>query len=325
MSDSSTYHLVEGKRGKIFFFDLTATRLKQVHAATCVLHASGFSLAFFMIQTDRDWTVPIVSSHADWRQIDESRGGCCCDEVTGEANCYVTPVFSRQPGRISLATLVAIYHLLSFSWQFLVLTVDKVYTFYLSELSKRRNCLRWLEYSLSSPLMTVTIAIMFGVVDISLLAALGMCTSALQWFGYAQEIFSHDDVKLTKNPIVRHAPMAGGFVFFFSFWSLITFAFTESILKRGKGEVPPTDMTVAIYLVFCSMTALFLCFAFVLAYDVAARNRPTTYSYLWIEMLYCILSVTSKWVLGALLVWMVSIRKKQIQLEFRVTPQCEVL
>jgi hypothetical protein len=286
--------------------------LFHILIATCVLHLGGVVTAIVLIAVDEDWSVPVVTSYADWRQRDPTMGGC------DDRNCFITPVFGEVPGRVSLMGLVAAFHGLSFTWQFIVVCgVPGAQKMYTEELKNERNWLRWAEYALSAPLMTIVIAIIFGVVDVYLLAVLAICTSGLQAFGYAQEIFSNTTNNLDKN--IRFFPIIAGSVFFLAYWSVVGVAFIESVSNsRSK---PPANMTIAIWMTFFVMTALFSCFGIVLAVDVAKRQRD--YQYVYIEGAYCILSATSKWALGALLIWVIWIRETQIQLEFVFSPSCD--
>lgn len=300
--------------------------LFRVHFTTCVLHFAGAITGVVLIFTGHDWSVPVVTSRSDWRQIDTTRGGCCCDEITGANNCYITPIFEQHGFRISLTTLVVIFHFLSFFWQFLVLIdCSHVHTrkLYEEELKNQRNILRWGEYSLSAPLMTIVLAVIFGVIDAWLLFSLAACTSALQAFGYGQEIFSALSADKTSK-FIRLLPLATGCLFFTCYWSAIVAAFVESIVDRDGKMSPPPEMYAAIWTSFILMTILFSSFAVVLIYDVSRRDKVRSCAlkthYLRVETVYALLSVTSKWALGGLLIWIISIRKKTIQLDFRLEP-----
>ena len=288
--------------------------LFHILIATCVLHLGGVVTAIVLIAVDEDWSVPVVTSYADWRQRDPTMGGC------DDRNCFITPVFGEVPGRVSLMGLVAAFHGLSFTWQFIVVCgVPGAQKMYTEELKNERNWLRWAEYALSAPLMTIVIAIIFGVVDVYLLAVLAICTSGLQAFGYMQEIFSN--ITNLSDKKIRFFPIIVGSAFFLAYWSVVGVAFIESVTSsRAK---PPAGMTIAIWMTFFVMTALFSCFAIVLAVDVVKRHERHIYDYVYIEGAYCILSATSKWALGALLIWVVWIRETQIQLDFVVSPSCD--
>lgn len=287
-----------------------------IHVATCVMHLGGFITGIVFIVRGEDWSIPVVTSYADWRQRDTTRGGC------DDENCFITPTFGEGPGHISLTGLVTAFHALSFTWQSsVVFGVWGVRELYASELAKCRNGLRWGEYALSAPLMTVVIAAIFGVVDVYVLSGLAICTSALQAFGYAQELllWMERDVSF-----VKYFPIIAGSAFFLAYWSIVSLVFAESITRSRSS--PENNMETVIVVTFVTMTVLFCGFAFVLAYDAGTRKYPNkqTTRYIHFEGVYCILSVTSKWLLGAFLIWAIRIRETEIKLDFIVNPPCEI-
>ncbi len=303
-SRSPTVHLDHA------LFNTSWVTLRGIHLATCVFHLFGVALASVFLGLDEDWSIPVVTSLADWRRHNQTVDGC------DEGNCFVTPAYRKRTGRWSLQGLVIAFHFLSFAWQALVLMFDGVRKLYLEELGKRRNAFRWCEYALSAPLMSVVIAIIFGVLDTYLLIVLAVCTSALQAFGYLQELFSGSNE--LKNNTLREVPFWVGLVFFLGYWSIVASAFVDSI--GGSSAKAPSEMVLVIYLTFFLMTGLFSSFAGVLFYDVRVGGGVR---YVNIEGAYCLLSLASKWVLGALLAWFVRTRETVIDLGFVVDPPCD--
>ena len=171
--------------------------------------------------------------------------------------------------------------------------------------------------------MTVVIAVVFGIVDFYALLALAACTSGLQFFGYVQEIFLHHRKKINDRFVVL-SPIVAGFVFWIGYWSVIAAAFHQSV--TSSRATPDPVMTRLIVAIFGTMTLMYASFAFVLAYDVSRRrsndNRDSKGYYANVEGLYCMLSVTSKTILGALLASIVRVRATVIGLEFVVDPPC---
>lgn len=293
-------------------FNTSWVTLRRIHLATCVFHLFGVALASVFLGLDEDWSIPVVTSLADWRLHNQTIDGC------DEGNCFVTPAYRKRAGRWSLQGLVIAFHFLSFAWQALVLLDGcslGVRSLYLKELERKRNAFRWCEYALSAPLMTVVIAIVFGVLDTYLLIALAVCTSVLQAFGYLQELFSGFK-GLEKN--LREVPFWVGVCFFVGYWSIVASAFVDSVGKSSAKA--PFLMVLVIYLTFFFMTGLFSSFAGVLFYDMRVGGGVR---YLNVEGRYCVLSLVSKWVLGALLAWFVSIRETEIELGFVLDPPCD--
>lgn len=335
--DDAKYYVHEGPRRVVFagssrsttiglddsLFGLSWVTLRGVHVATCALHLGGIALAASFLGMGEDWSIPVVTSFADWRQRDPKMKGCDDD------NCVVAPAHARLGGgRISLEGLVVAFHALSLAWQFAVLVDecggrDGVRARYLRQLQSGRNGFRWFEYALSAPLMTVVIAVVFGIVDFYALLALAACTSGLQFFGYVQEIFLRHGKGINDRFVVL-SPIVAGFVFWIGYWSVIAAAFHQSV--TSSRATPPAEMTAAIWTMFIVMTLMYASFAFVLAYDVSKRvandRRDATTYYANVEGAYCLLSVSSKTALGALLAWIVRVRATVIGLEFVVDPPC---
>ena len=280
---------------------------------TCVVHLIGFIVAVVFIGINWSWSVSTVTSFADWGRKNQTIDGCA------DGNCFVTPNFRETPGpRLDLSVLVAVFHLLSLSWQLFVLPpYGSVREFYRDELNNGRNALRWLEYSLSAPLMTVVIAVIFGVVDTHTLVLLAVCTSGLQAFGYVQELL------LDKNCGVvgwrKYLPLVVGWLFFVGYWAVVAVVYATSI--TSSAETPSGDMTAVITVTFVVITVLFSGFAVVLIHDARTRGTPG-YEYVNIEIAYCILSVFSKFALGMFLVWASNVRETTLKLDFIVQPPC---
>ena len=301
-------------------FGTTWATLRWIHVATCALHIGGVVTAVVFLALGEDWSIPVVTSFADWRKRDPTIEGC------RDENCFVTPAHRLLgDGRISLQGLVVAFHALSFAWQFAVL-VDEcgggsgVRGRYLSELRKGRNGFRWFEYALSAPLMTIILAVVFGIVDFYVLLALAVCTSGLQFFGYVQEIFLSLRVRINDWFVVR-SPILAGFFFWVAYWTVIGMAFHQSI--TSSQATPDSDMTKVIWLTFIFMSLAYVSFAGVLAYDVSRRANGQKQNYANVEGLYCIFSLISKWTLGGLLAWSVRVRSTVIGLGFIVDPPCD--
>ena len=58
---------------------------------------------------------------------------------------------------------------------------------YLNQISSGINRLRWYEYAVSSTLMIVMIAVLFGVWDLGQLIAIAGCNASMNFFGLMME------------------------------------------------------------------------------------------------------------------------------------------
>jgi hypothetical protein len=175
---------------------------------------------------------------------------------------------------------------------------------------------RWLEYSMSSPIMLVGIALVCGIRDQSTLAA--VCV--LQWITIALGLFTelvstpHDDMqswigdesKVGRNPRItrqinyvrRMTPHVLGFFPYLSAWALILYGFLQALDDiRERDKALFDRMPAFVYAIVFGSFALFSLFTIPqIRYQWLAPKY-----YYYTEYWYCTLSLTSKSFLGALL------------------------
>jgi hypothetical protein len=220
----------------------------------------------------------------DWRYPSDNGSSIAYheDEIP-----IMVPVSVRLTGipRVSLKWLVFTFHMLSGVWQLLVVTVAPVQNFYEKELSKRRNSLRWFEYSVTAPLMIICIAVLMGQSDVGVLFLLYWLTFTLMMLGLLTECMD--------NNVFIHII---GWIVHIAAWCCVSFTFFYSF-EHGTRK-PPVRFRPILYIIYFSMMTLFGCFGVVQLVSVAL---PKT-SFYSIEVTYSILSLVSKIVLG-LLVW----------------------
>lgn len=296
--------------------------LWKYNLAVCLVHFAAAVYTMVEIALDNDWEVLITTSYMDWRLKNDTLNAGCRDN-----GCVVTNEFASFSGsKISLLGLVLAFHFLSFSWQLLTLFDTPISVFYKQERIKNRNALRWIEYSLSTPPMMVVIASALGVIDVAIFALLAICTSALMAFGYLSEIFLLHVPKSETIGVLplRYAPNIIGWVFFISFWAVLTFTFTTA-LERSQ-QKPPQDVLAYMYAIYTVMLPLFGCFGIVQslhAYSEIGGDGPSTKrrprltlgQYNTVEVYYCIFSLTSKLLLGVLLTFMVRTRSNTVSFQ----------
>ena len=87
---------------------------------------------------------------------------------------------------VSVAWAAAIFLFLSALFHVIVATVRR--STYENEISLEQNRFRWVEYSLSSTLMIVTICLVFGIGDVAGLIGIAGANVAMILFGWIMEI-----------------------------------------------------------------------------------------------------------------------------------------
>jgi len=102
-----------------------------------------------------------------------------------------TPVVPRQSdqvlGLLPFAAVTSAFAFLSAAAHLLVLLCWRQYA---ADLARGRNRFRWWEYALSSSLMIVLIAMLFGVYDLFALIGIGAINAAMCFFGDLHEVMN---------------------------------------------------------------------------------------------------------------------------------------
>jgi hypothetical protein len=174
------------------------------------------------------------------------------------ANSFALPVratyMTGPPGPTVGNQQVTLFHI-SFAWAiaaFFALSALAHFTVagprwasYQEQLLERRNPYRWLEYSLSSSIMIVLIAMLVGIADIAALVALVGVNAAMIGFGWMQERY--------EQPGAGLGPFWLGCVAGIAPWVAITIY----LIGPGADQNPPGF----VYGIFFSLFILFNCFA----------------------------------------------------------------
>lgn len=183
---------------------------------------------------------------------------------------------------LSIAWGVAVFLFLSaiFHW---IIAAPAVYPRYRAGLEAGRNYYRWVEYSLSSSVMIVLIAVLPGILDIAALIALFGVNASMIFFGAVQEKYEDPGGSLLPfwlGSIAGAVPWIAIGVYLFS---------------PGSDAQPPGF----VYGIFFS---LFLFFnAFAINMWLQYRRIGKWSNYLYGERAYMILSLVAK----SLLAWQV--------------------
>ena len=142
---------------------LPASRLRVYNLGMGVLHAIQ---AVAVLAPANEFTLPVIGTF-----------------MTGPPGVepVIEPLFE-----VSVAWGVAVFLLLSAAAHF-VISMPGVFPWYLRNLENKRNYARWIEYSLSSSVMVVLIAMLVGIADIAALVAIAGVNASMILFGLLQE------------------------------------------------------------------------------------------------------------------------------------------
>lgn len=108
---------------------------------------------------------------------------------------------SRDLFQLPFGGLVAMFLLISAAAHFIIVMNEKKYT---SDLKKGINRFRWYEYALSSSIMIVLIATLFGIYDIGSLTLIFLVNAAMNLFGLTMEELNAglDKKKVNWGPFI---------------------------------------------------------------------------------------------------------------------------
>jgi len=176
---------------------------------------------------------------------------------------------------VSVAWGVALFLLLSAGFHWLV-SAPGVFGRYVSGLEAQHNYFRWAEYSLSSSIMIVLIAMITGISDIAALIGIFAANAAMIFFGAVQERY--------EKPGGSLWPFWMGCVVGIAPW----LAVGVYLVSPGSAAEPPAF----VYAIFVSLFIFFNIFAINmwLQYRRIGRWRSYTFG----EASYFILSLVAK-------------------------------
>lgn len=180
-------------------------------------------------------------------------------------------------GNISIAWGVAVFLFLSAAAHFLI-AAPGVYGWYEKNLRLKRNYARWIEYSLSSSVMVVLIAMLVGIADIAALIAIAGVNASMILFGLLQEKYEDPDSKVSWTSY-WFGVLAGAVP-----WVAIAIY----LIAPGIDNSPPGF----VYGIFFSLFAFFNVFAIVMVLQYKKVGRWADYRFG--ESTYVLLSLLAK-------------------------------
>lgn len=156
---------------------------------------------------------------------------------------------------------------------------------YNRNLEKGMNSARWIEYSFSSSIMIIIIAMLVGIYDISALIPIFFVNASMILFGWMMELHNQTTIKTNWTSFIF------GCISGIAPWIVIALY----LASPGSAANPPTF----VYWIFFSIFLFFNCFAInqVLQYKKVGKWQD----YLYGERAYIVLSLVAK----SLLAWQV--------------------
>ena len=202
-----------------------------------------------------------------------------------DVNSLSLQPFLESIGEIGIGYVVALFLLLSSIAHFTI-SLPKVYEWYVKNLKKGINYARWYEYSISSSVMIIVIAMLVGVYDLSALILIFFLNMMMILFGLMMELHNQTTKKTDWTSYIFGC-IAGIIP-----WIVIALY----LFGSGDGENRAPDF---VYWIFFSIFLFFNSFAvnMVLQYGKIGKWKDYTFG----EKVYIILSLVAK----SLLAWQV--------------------
>jgi hypothetical protein len=209
------------------------------------------------------------------------------------------PVHVRAGG-LPLTVLAALFFLLSSAFHLLNCTLLR--RFYLRELARCRTPTRWVEYTLSAPVMMLIIAYSLGVRERNVLLAVAALTASTMPFGYWVEREGRPaSLEEWSRPLrERLLPWLLGHIPQLAAWAIILLQFFDS------GFDPVDRAPWWVHLILWAELLLFLSFGVA---SVLSQAGPPRLFYRG-ELLFQVLSLVSKGLLGVVLLANVLMRSR---------------
>jgi hypothetical protein len=181
---------------------------------------------------------------------------------------------------LRLGPLVAVFLLISAAAHFL-LASPGVFPWYVKNLKRHINYVRWYEYALSSSVMIVLIAMLSGMFDLPSLILMFALNATMIFFGLMMELHNQTTDKTNWTSFVMGC-FAGAVP-----WVIIIWYFVGAVLTSDGGQVPGF-----VYGIIASLFVFFNVFA--VNMFLQYRKIGPWRDYLFGERMYILLSLFAK-------------------------------
>lgn len=186
---------------------------------------------------------------------------------------------------INLGVWVGLFSLLSAIAHFSV-SLPGLYKWYTNNLSSGKNPARWYEYSLSSSLMIIIIAVLSGVFDVPSLILLFVLNATMIWFGHVMEV--HNQTTEKTNWLSYIYGCLSGLVP----WIIIAWYVLAAFNNLESSEFDAEGIPAFVYWILGTLFIFFNSFA--LNMFLQYKKIGPWKNYLFGERVYIVLSFLAK-------------------------------
>jgi hypothetical protein len=142
-----------------------------------------------------------------------------------------TSTVTRTVFDIRLGPMVAAFLLISSIAHF-VLASPRIFPWYVNNLKRHINYVRWYEYAVSSSVMIVVIAMLSGVFDLPTLVLLFSLNATMIFFGLMMELHNQTTDRTNWTSFIMGC-FAGAVP-----WVIVIWYFVGAVLTSHEGDVP---------------------------------------------------------------------------------------
>lgn len=233
--------------------------LRKWNAIMALLH---FVQGIAMFAISKDFNIPLSTTFLDFNIQART----------------VLPV-TNEVMQLNLGHFISIFLFLSAFFHFLLI-LPGVYEWYVENLKKKINYLRWIEYAFSSSVMIVAIAILCGMFDLPSLILIFGLNAMMNLFGLMMELHNQNTEKTNWTAYI-FGVIAGIIP-----WIVIAMYFYGAVASVS------TNIPGFVYAILVSIFVFFNCFA--INMFLQYKKIGPWKSYLFGEKVYIVLSLVAK-------------------------------
>lgn len=238
--------------------NFSVSKLRLYNVVMGFLHLAQ---GLLMISLSNTFALPVTTSYLEF-DVDQRTLSPVLDYLT----------------ELQIGPLVSLFLLLSSAAHFII-SLPRIYEWYESNIKKGINYARWIEYSVSSSVMMVVIAMLVGVYDLSLIIMIFFMNAMMILWGLMMERYN----QLTKK--TDWLPYIFGCLAGILPWVVVALY----LIYSGDGENKAPDF---VYWIFFSIFVFFNSFALnmVLQYKKVGKWKDYSFG----EKVYILLSLLAK-------------------------------
>ena len=179
--------------------------------------------------------------------------------------------------RIQVAYLIVLFLLIA-GLNHLIVALPVVFSKYIKFIARNSNPFRWIEYSLTAPIMIIILSLLTGIFDFSTLILLFVTTISMILFGSLMESINGGRRKTNWLPFI-YASLAG-----LTPWIIIWLSISGA---RGIQLIPP-------YIIFSFFTLMIFFALFPVNLFLHYKKIGPWKNYEFVETMFILLSLVSK-------------------------------